>query len=556
MAAKTSSTRTAPKAPRATTKKAVATTIATSARSVDDGTVFGFPLTSWVGSARRPRGNEIRSGKRAFVLAFGSRDSRVLKSALKEHLNRWQMQLLAESDQDVYSFQGANGPLWVLRVPPQNMNAGSTAALEKSGYARFRDLIGPVVTQLQSYGSERLIVETFDLGNDETKGLLVGLEMASYFYQEHRGLSKRTRRRLPALLLKSANEAFDQTGIDAAATLGVCINLARHLVNVPPNDLNPRTYSEVVESLFSGSRVVETEVWEGEKLKSERMNLLLAVGQAASEGPRLVHLRYRPEGVAAGIRPIAIVGKGITFDSGGLDIKPASGMRWMKKDMGGSAAVVAIAKWAELTKLKHPIDFYLSLAENAIGDRAFRPGDVLTARSGMTVEIQNTDAEGRLVLADAFDVAVNQEGEDAPAGLINLATLTGANKVALGAEIAGLYSNNDELATKIFEASLMRGDLAWRIPLYQPYRGALKSTFADCQNSADGFGGAITAALFLESFTKKVPFAHLDIYSWKDGASGAYSESGGNGQGVQMIAEVLSRLEMMDRVSEGAVELA
>ena len=541
------------------TKAATSTTTATSAtttRTSGDNTVFGFPLSSWISSARKPLGNELRSGKRAFVYAYGSRDARALKASLKDHLNRWQMQLCLESEADAQMYQGANGPVWILRAPIALAVETSKAALDKSGYARFRDAIGPVVMQLQAFGTERLIIEAIGLTRDEERGLLIGLEMASYFYQEHRGLSKRGRRKLPAILLKSSSETFTPAAVESAANLGTCVNLARHLVNVPPNELNPRTYAETIESLFAGSRVIETEIWENEKLRTERMNLLLAVGQAAAEGPRLVHLRYRPEGVAAGVKPIAIVGKGITFDSGGLDIKPASGMRWMKKDMGGSAAVVALAKWVELSGLKHPVDFYLALAENAVGDRSFRPGDVIVARNGMTVEIQNTDAEGRLVLADAFDVAVNQSGEDAPVGLINLATLTGANKVALGAEIAGLYSNNDSLAERIFEASLLRGDLAWRIPLFQPYRAALKSIFADCQNSADGFGGAITAALFLESFTKKVPFAHLDIYSWKDGAGGAFSETGGNGQGVQMIAEVLTRLEAIDRISESAEELA
>lgn len=516
-----------------------------------DSALFGLPMTTWIGSTRKPKGAEARSGKRAFLFAYGVRDQKALKKTMGEHLNRWQLAMALESESDVQFFQGAQGPLWILRAPVTAPSV-SEAALEKSGYARFRDLAGPVVSAVTHYQMDRLLIETFGLTRDEERGILVGLEMAAYSYQEARGLSKKPRKKLPAILFKSGQETLDSRAVSSAAALGLSVNIARHLVNLPPNDLNPRTYAETVESLFSSSRTIEVEVWEGAKLEQERMNLLLAVGRAAKEGPRLVHLRYRPEGVPNGVKPIAIVGKGITFDSGGVDIKPASGMRWMKKDMGGSAAVIGLAKWAELTDLKHPLDIYVSLAENSISGDAFRPGDIITARSGMTVEIQNTDAEGRLVLADALDVAVTQEGEDSPAAIINVATLTGANKVALGAEIAGLYSNDDDLSTRILDAAVTRGDLAWRIPMYQPYRSALKSTFADCQNSADGFGGAITAALFLESFVKKVPFAHLDIYAWKDGAGGAWSEMGGSGQSVQGLSEVLARME----VTYAAEELA
>jgi leucyl aminopeptidase len=319
------------------------------------------------------------------------------------------------------------------------------------------------------------------------------------------------------------------------------MNVARHLTNIPGGELNPQTYSDAVVDLFDGLPNTDVEVWKGERLREERMNLLLAVGGAAEHGPRLVHVSYRPKSAPANTAPIAIVGKGITFDSGGLDIKPSSGMRWMKKDMGGSAASVGLAYWAVTTGLPLPLDIYLSIAENAIGAASFRPGDVITARSGTTVEIGNTDAEGRLVLADALDVAVN--AEEKPQALINIATLTGAIKVGLGGDIAGLFANNDSLATEIEEAGRRTGDLSWRMPLFQPYKSMLRSTFADTHNCSDGgFGGAITAALFLEMFVKDVPWAHLDIYAWKDGAGGPFAESGGNGQPIQALSSVLSRM--------------
>ena len=528
-----------------TTRKTATTTV----RSAGDASIFDFSLRTWVSGLRAARGAEVRSGKRAFIIGFGQRDPKQMKKVASEHLNRWQLQMLLESEMDGNFFQGSQGPVWFMRAPVAQLGT-SEATLDKSNYARFRDAAGPVVGALANYEVDRLIIENWGLGREEEKGLLVGLEMASYSFMENRGNEKRPRRELPTLIYKKAAETFSTKSVESAANLGLAVNIARHLVNVPPNLMNPRTYAEAIETLFADSRSMEIEVWEGDKLTKERMGLLVAVGQAAEERSRLVHLRYRPEGIPAGVKPIAFVGKGITFDSGGLDIKPASGMRWMKKDMGGSAAVIGLMKWVEMTGLKHPIDAYVSLAENAIGGNAFRPGDILTARNGLTIEIQNTDAEGRLVLADALDLAVSQDGENQPSAVINIATLTGANKVALGADIAGLYSNNDDLSNRILDAGLTRGDLAWRIPMYQPYRGALKSTFADMQNSADGFGGAITAALFLESFVRKVPFAHLDIYAWKDGANGAFSEMGGSGQSVQGLSEVLARMEITDVAEE------
>ena len=265
------------------------------------------------------------------------------------------------------------------------------------------------------------------------------------------------------------------------------------------------------------------------------MNLLLATGGGAAHSPCLVHIRYRPSKKS---KPVALVGKGITFDSGGLDIKPASGMRLMKKDMGGAAAVFGATLWAARARAPQAIDTYLSLAENAVGSHSFRPGDVYTSRSGQSVEISNTDAEGRLVLADAIDVAVT--AKDKPAAVVNVATLTGAIKVGLGAGLAGLFSNHSPLADRLRSRFWRAGDPVWIMPLYQKYRPSMASTFADMVNSVEvPFGGAITAALFLESFVKGVPWAHLDIYAWKDSSEGAWSESGGSGQAVMGLIDWL-----------------
>ena len=242
-----------------------------------------------------------------------------------------------------------------------------------------------------------------------------------------------------------------------------------------------------------------------------------------------------PSGPAA--KPVAFVGKGVTFDSGGLDIKPSSGMRLMKKDMGGAAAVAGLAMWAHRVNYSKPLDFYLALAENSVDGKSFRPSDVITARNGLQVEIHNTDAEGRLVLADALDVAVTQTKADEPEMVIDVATLTGAIKVALGADLAGLFTNDDDLAEKLSQAGQAAGDLSWRMPLLSKYNGASSSHFADMVNAVDGFGGAITAALFLEKFVKQKSWAHLDIYAWTEKATGSLQAAGGNAQGLYCLIE-------------------
>jgi leucyl aminopeptidase len=533
-----------------TSAKAAVTTkkTATASGGGEAAGVLGLPLTTWVGRAQKGKTSDLRSGRRGFAFFLPHKEVKLTKSLVNPYLAKWQSELLTQSEAETHHFQGPQGPVWIFRSPTGVM--GHATSLEKGSFAKFRDLAGSLVNQLTPFSLDKLNLFFYDIPLEEQKAVFVGLEMAAYSYSENRPDVPKARKKLPNLLWSSVGKKATKstlTAVDlseqdlrASARLALSVNIARHYVNLPPCDLNPRTFAESIQRLFRGSKSSQVEVWQGERLERERMNLLLAVGAAASEGPRFVHIRYRPS-EGKNRKPIAIVGKGITFDSGGLDIKPSSAMRLMKKDMGGAAAAIAIAKWADMTDLAMPLDIYVSLAENAIGANAFRPGDIITARNGLTIEIHNTDAEGRLVLADALDVAVNQTGNDAPSAVINMATLTGAIKVGLGAEIAGLFSNNDELAQDLFTSGLAKGDLSWRVPLFQAYKPLFRSGFADHANASDGFGGAITAALFLELFVKGKPWAHLDVYAWKDSASGAWSEGGGNGQPVQAITEFLTR---------------
>lgn len=404
------------------------------------------------------------------------------------------------------------------------------ARLKPVPEVRLREAMGGLIATL-----ERLEVETadidFHISADELDFAITGLEIALYRFKKVR------KGELPSykLNLKQKGKALAAKAVGERTHLGVSVNLARHLVNLPPNELNPVTYAHFCEQFFNGIKTIDVEVWDENRLHKEKMNLHLAVGQGSKTQPRMVRISYRPVGGKKA--PIAFVGKGITFDSGGLDIKPSSGMRLMKKDMGGSASVVGLAYWAAIEGVKQPLDFYLALAENAISGDAFRPGDVFTARNGTTVEIHNTDAEGRLVLADVLDVAVT--ADEKPRVVIDLATLTGAIKVALGASLAGLFSNDQKLEQTLTAAGEESGELSWAMPLFQKYRSATSSNFADMVNAVDGFGGAVTAALFLEKFVKDVPWAHFDIYAWKDSAEGCMLESGGNGQTIQALAQWL-----------------
>ncbi len=405
------------------------------------------------------------------------------------------------------------------------------SAKQLSEYAPYRDDVGAALRAILAKKPDSISVEFEDISEDAFVGAMVGIELATYSFVDRS-------KELPKF-------AFDYSVnpelLEKSLAIGKATQVARHLVNLPPNRLNPKTFADLCKSEFKKSKGWTSEVWDEARLKKEGMNLHVAVGNGANEKSCLAILKYRHKSAQ---HHVALVGKGITFDSGGLDIKPSSGMRLMKKDMGGAAAVFGTALWAKDCAPELNIDFYLCLAENSIDEDAFRPGDIYQGRNGKTVEISNTDAEGRLVLADTLTLASEILAEiEMPSQIINVATLTGAGKVALGPDLASLFSNNDDLAHSLQNAGDISGDLCWQMPLHQPYNSYMKSSFADLENSAStGYGGAITAALFLENFVKHPAWAHLDIYAWKDSAGGVYADKGGSGQGVQLLIRHLDAL--------------
>jgi len=300
--------------------------------------------------------------------------------------------------------------------------------------------------------------------------------------------------------------------IEEAVRLAAATALVRDLVDTPAGDMGPAELADAAEAI-AREFGAEFRVTRGDPL-TQGYPMVAAVGRAAAahRAPRLIELEW---GDPAKPR-VAIVGKGVCFDSGGLDIKPASGMLLMKKDMGGAAHALALARLVMAARLPVRLHLLIPAVENAISADAFRPGDVLFSRKGLTVEIGNTDAEGRLILGDALTRA----GEDQPALILDFATLTGAARVALGPDLPALFANDDALAADLLAAGEDAGDPLWRMPLWPGYRDMLKSGIADVGNAAEGgFAGAVTAALFLEKFVAKdIPWAHFDTFAWRPAA--------------------------------------
>lgn len=321
-------------------------------------------------------------------------------------------------------------------------------------------------------------------------------------------------------------------GLDRGQILGESINLTRELVNRHADDIYPETFANRAADL-AADLGIHGKILDQHQLEDERMGSLLAVARGSNREPRVVMLEYRGAGDDA--PTLALCGKGVTFDSGGYSLKPSDGMASMKADMAGAATVLGAI--TAIARLKLPVNVmgFMGLVENMVSGHAYKLGDVLTARNGTTIEVLNTDAEGRLVLADVLAYAVDQGCSK----MIDLATLTGACVVALGNDVVGAFTNDDDWCADVLAASKEVGEDVWQMPMFDSFAEQLKSEFADTKNVGTRWGGAITAAKFLEKFVAKTPWVHLDIAgpAYADSAK-AHLDVGGTGAMVRTLVQV------------------
>ncbi|WJY22391.1 leucyl aminopeptidase family protein [Fontisubflavum oceani] len=381
---------------------------------------------------------------------------------------------------------------------------------------RTRFAVGAAIAQLPA-DTYRIDALPEDVSGDEV-GL--GYLLSCYRFDRYRNQPR----------VKAGLVAPPQTNAARLEQIAEAEALTRDLINTPAEDMGPDALEAAMRDL-AGRFGAEVTATEGEALIGANLPLIHTVGRAATRAPRLLDMTWGNSGPT-----LTLVGKGVCFDTGGLNLKPGASMGLMKKDMGGAATVLGLAQMIMSAALPLRLRVLIPAVENNVAGNAFRPGDILTARNGLTVEINNTDAEGRLVLADALALA----SETPPDLMISMATLTGAARVAVGPDLAPFYTDDDPLAAALAMAASNVADPVWRMPFHTPYESMIEPGIADLDNAPKGgFAGSITAALFLRRFVKDTPrYAHFDIYGWQPSAAPGRPK-GGVGQGARSVFEAL-----------------
>ena len=400
---------------------------------------------------------------------------------------------------------------------------------------------GTAASKLLTLGETRAVIDLTGLDYDAEAAARVGLAAAlrSWRYDRYRTtLKDKQKATLTEVVVVGAAGGAEQRYTERWAPVGAGVELTREVVTEPANIIYPESFVERVKASLEGTGV-EIAVLDKAAMTKLGMGALLGVAQGSIRDPRLLILKWN--GGAAGGQPTAFVGKGVTFDTGGISIKPAAGMEAMKWDMGGAGAVAGAFKALALRKAKANVVGICGLVENMPSGSAQRPGDVVTTMSGQTVEVINTDAEGRLVLADAVHYV---QKEFHPSTIVDFATLTGAILISLGHEWAGLFSNNDELAGQLLRIGEESGDRLWRMPLAEPFDRLIDSPIADMKNVGPREGGSITAAQFIQRFVENgVKWAHIDMAgkAWADKPSATY-DKGATGFGVRLLDEYVAEV--------------
>ncbi|MFY7842435.1 MAG: leucyl aminopeptidase [Rhabdochlamydiaceae bacterium] len=408
---------------------------------------------------------------------------------------------------------------------------------EKKGFKKdsLRRILSGCVKKLQKFSVQSVNISFPEPGFFDV--ILETICLTTYRFDSLKGETLSEVKNIDSICLIGATEEIDPS---LQKVIKVCeaVNLSRDLVNGNADDITPQALSDVAKKIAKSHKKLKLTVFDKKRIQKENMGLLLAVNRGSSDEPKLIILEYK--GDPKSKKLTALVGKGITYDTGGLNIKVAgSSMETMKSDMSGAAAVLGTMKAISSLDLKVNVVAIIPATDNSIGPHAYKPGDVYKSLSGKTIEISNTDAEGRLILADALTYVQNKYQPDL---IVDLATLTGNIVLALGDHLTGLFSNDDQLAKLLVESGDHVGEHLWRMPLVKDYEECLKSSYADLQNSGGRKAGAITAALFLQAFIQKnTPWAHLDIAGTAFRDSKYYHPTKATGVGVRLLVDFLDR---------------
>lgn len=423
-------------------------------------------------------------------------------------------------------FEGKFGQTYLMhtlgQIPADKILVVGFGKKEEFDHNKMREAVVKAVKKLQQIKAKKAVFD-FDVNADYGKSAAIGAMIADYAYDKYK--SEKAHH-----LDEITFARFTQEDVNEGIIFGEAMKFTRDLANTPAQIATPAKLAEIAKSIEG----VETKIFDKQEIERMGMGAYLAVGQGSVQPPKFIHMKYTGKNAK---KKVAIIGKGICFDSGGLDIKPASSMLTMKDDMSGAACVLGVMK--ALSKLQPDIEVHgiIAACENMPSGSSYKPGDILTAKNGKTIEVDNTDAEGRLTLADALCYACDLNVDE----VIDIATLTGACMVALGTVASGIMGNDEELIARLIKTGKDSGETYWQLPMFSEYKNSLKSDIADMKNTGSRYGGASAAGVFLQEFVKDTKWCHIDI------AGTAYLEkpqkefiAGATGVGVRTLLNYIT----------------
>ncbi len=444
------------------------------------------------------------------------------------------------------AFKGKSGTSFLMHthdtISAKRVLVIGLGGKEEFGLEGIRQAAAVSINVAKEIGAKTIVSVLHSVGElkaaDCAQAMAEGARLADYVFDKYKKPSNKSPKSFTIVSNDGRDVRSAEKGIELARLLAQGTVFARDLVNSPAQDVYPERLVQVAREIARGTGNIRVKVYDREQLKRMGAGGILGVAQGSDHPPYLVHMVYKPKTKTK--KSVVLVGKAVTFDSGGLSLKPADGMMTMKMDMAGAAAVLGVFSVIQKIAPRVEVHGVFGAVENMPSGKAIRPGDVLTAMNKKTIEVLNTDAEGRLTLADTLSYAARLK----PTFMVDLATLTGACITALGEEITGLMSNDDKVASLLLDAAKNAGEKMWRLPLEKNYKKLLKSNIADLQNLGNRWGGALTAGLFLEEFVDKTPWAHLDIAgpAFAEREIDPYTHKGATGHGVRTLLTLLRSL--------------